>query len=167
MDAPKRFRIRITSGGHEGRYVGARISGGLANAPGLRESPPVNPPGVRFSLYTQERPATEYVEGGTREIESGLRMLGYEYELVEVSSGGSQLLMSFEDGIRAEALRAKGRYPGFGSAIDKLLADFKARQVKGDFQKWDWDMITEAFHEAVKRKCVKTRPSKGRKRGTK
>jgi hypothetical protein len=165
-DAPKRFRIRIKCGEHKGRYVGARISS-FVNAPVLRDSPPVNPPGMRFALYTQERPATEYFEGTTREIESGLRMLGYEYELVEVSTGGSLPLVSFEDGIRAEALRAKSRYPCFGSAIDKVLADFKARQVKGDFQEWDWNMITEEFHSALNRKCVKPRPSKVRKRRSK
>jgi hypothetical protein len=166
-DAPKRFRIRIKSGEHKGRYVGARIGGGLVNTPGLRDNPPVTPPGMQFSLYTHERPATEYVEGRTREIESGLRMLGYECELVEVSSGGSEPPMSFGDGIRAEALRAKGHYPGFGSVVDKVLADFKARQLKGDFQGRDWNMITEEFNEAVKRKCVKSRPSKVRKRRTK
>ena len=165
-DAPKRFRIRIKSGEHKGRYVGPRM-GGMVTAPGLRDNPLVNPPGVRFSLYRQEGSATEYFQWKTREIESGLRMLGYEYELVEVSSGGSQPLVSFEDGIRAEAIRANSRYPGFGSTIDKVQADFKARQVKGDFQGWDRNMITEEFHNAVNRKCVKPRPSKGRKRRTK
>ncbi len=34
-DAPKRFKIRITSGEHKGRYVGVRFGGGLVTNPEL------------------------------------------------------------------------------------------------------------------------------------
>ncbi len=75
--------------------------------------------------------------------------------------------MSFEEGIQTEAFRAKRNHPGFDKTIDRVTEDFKSRQVKGEFQGWDWSMISEDFHEAVQRKCVKTRPFKSDKRWNK
>jgi hypothetical protein len=75
--------------------------------------------------------------------------------------------MSFEDELRTEALRAKANHPGFDRTIDKIVEDFRARQAKGEFEKWDWNMIAEDFHTAVRRKCVRTRPFKSSKRGRK
>lgn len=76
--------------------------------------------------------------------------------------------MSFEDGIRTEASRAKKAHPGFDRTIDRVTEDFRNRQAKGEFQEgWDWNMIAEEFHNAVSRKCVKSRPFKSSKRGSK
>jgi hypothetical protein len=57
--------------------------------------------------------------------------------------------MSFEDELRTEALRAKANHPGFDHAIEKIVEDFQARQAKGEFEQWYWNMIAEEFHTAV------------------
>ena len=75
--------------------------------------------------------------------------------------------MSFEDELRTEALRAKANHPGFDRMIDKISEDFQVRKAKGEFEKWYWDMIAEEFHKAVSRKCIKRRPFKSSKRGSK
>jgi hypothetical protein len=75
--------------------------------------------------------------------------------------------MSFEDELRKEALRAKVKYPGFDHAIDKVVEDFQARKADGEFEIWYWGMIAEEFHNAVSRKCIKRRPFKSSKRGSK
>jgi len=75
--------------------------------------------------------------------------------------------MSFEDGLRTEVLRAKQAHPGFDWTTGKIAEDFQARKDKGEFEGWDWSMIAEDFHTAVKRKCVKRRPFKSSKRSSK
>jgi hypothetical protein len=75
--------------------------------------------------------------------------------------------MSFEDELRTEALRAKANHPGFDRVIDRIAEDFQNRKDKGEFEKWDWNMIMDDFLTAVGRKCVRTRPFKSSKRGSK
>src|ERR1700683_772106 len=87
--------------------------------------------------------------------------------LVGSSVGGKIRRMSFQDELRAEALRAKANHPGFDRAIDPIVEDFQARKVKGEFENWDWYMIAEEFHSAVGRKCAKRRLFKSSKRGRK
>ena len=83
-DAPKRFRIRITSSEAKGRYVGPRFGGGLVTDPDLQKNPSLNVPGLKHSLYAQEGAATEFFEGNTAKVQAELKALGYESELVEV-----------------------------------------------------------------------------------
>lgn len=75
--------------------------------------------------------------------------------------------MSFEDGMRTEAIRAKADHPGFDRVIDKIVEDFQNRKDEGEFEKWDWNMIMDDFLTAVRRKCVRTRPFKSSKSGRK
>lgn len=75
--------------------------------------------------------------------------------------------MSFEDGIRTEALRAKRKHPGFDRTIDRVTEEFKERHAAAEFQGWDWSMIAEEFHNAVEQKCIKRRPFKSDKRQSK
>lgn len=75
--------------------------------------------------------------------------------------------MSFEDGMRAEVLRAKANHPGFDRVIDRIAADFQHRKDGDEFEKWDWNMIMDDFLTAIRRKCVRTRPFKSSKRGRK
>lgn len=75
--------------------------------------------------------------------------------------------MSFEDGIRTEALRAKEKHPGFDKTIDRVKEEFSGRHADAEFKGWDWSMIAEEFHNAVDRKCVKRRPFKSSKRKSK
>ena len=77
----KRFRIRITSGGERGRYVGPRF-GGYGSNPEVQKNPPVNVPG--YGLWEQEAVATEFFDGNASYVQAEMRALGYDTELVEV-----------------------------------------------------------------------------------
>jgi hypothetical protein len=63
--------------------------------------------------------------------------------------------MSFEDGMRNLADRAKRDRPGFDRTIDGIARDFMARSTQGEFSGWDFNMISENFLEAVQTKCLK------------
>jgi hypothetical protein len=75
-------RIRITSGDYKGRYIGLPVGSGLVTK--LQKNPPVNVPGTRYGLYVQEKAATEFSEGNVGAVQTDLKALGYESELVEV-----------------------------------------------------------------------------------
>lgn len=82
LNAIKRYRIRIVSGNHKGRYVGLQFGGGMMTNPEMRRNPPVNVPG--YGLHAQEAAATQFFEGKTGKVETELRALGYSTELVKV-----------------------------------------------------------------------------------
>jgi hypothetical protein len=77
-------RIRITSGDYKGRYIGLPVGSGWVTNPVAQSNPPVNVPGTKYGLVAQERAATEFSEGNVEAVQSDLKALGYESELVEV-----------------------------------------------------------------------------------
>jgi hypothetical protein len=83
MEAPKRYRVRITSGLEQGRYVGLRFGCGMVTNPAMQQNPPVNV--ADYGLWAQERTATVSFEGPARTIQADLKALGYDSELVEVA----------------------------------------------------------------------------------
>ncbi len=80
----KLLRIQITSGEHTGRYVGPNTAGGLITNPELQKNREVKVPGINYSLYVQESPATKFFEGKAQDVQAELKQLGYESELVAV-----------------------------------------------------------------------------------
>jgi hypothetical protein len=76
------MEIRITSGDYKGRYIGLPVGSVLVT--NLRKNSPVNVPGTRYGLYAQEQAATKFSEGNVGGVQSDLKALGYESELVEV-----------------------------------------------------------------------------------
>jgi hypothetical protein len=85
LPPPKRYRIRITSGQHAGRYVGARFGGGYVSNPDVIKNPALNVDGARFALWTQESGAMRFFEGKPEAVQAELNTLGYQSELVEVA----------------------------------------------------------------------------------
>ena len=77
-------RIRITSGDYKGRYVGLPVGSGWDANPVAQTNPPVNVPGTRYGVYAQEKAATKFSEENVEVVQSDLKALGYESELVEV-----------------------------------------------------------------------------------
>lgn len=83
MESPKRYRVRITSGPEQGRYVGLRFGRGMVTNPAMQQNPPVNVPD--YGLWAQERAATVSFEGPARTVQADLKPFGYDSELVEVA----------------------------------------------------------------------------------
>jgi hypothetical protein len=79
----KAFIIRISSGEYEGRYVGARFSGGLVANSELSNNPPINPPGLEYGLWVQEESATRFFERNAEPTLTALNKLGYKAELLK------------------------------------------------------------------------------------
>jgi hypothetical protein len=77
----KRYRIRITSGDWNGRYVGLSFAGGLVTNPEVQQNPPANIPG--YGLWIQERAATQFFEAKAVSVQAELNALGYSSELIE------------------------------------------------------------------------------------
>jgi hypothetical protein len=77
-------RIRITSGDYKGRYIGLPVGSGWGTNPVVQKNPPVNVAGTRYGVYSQEQAATEFSEGNVGAVQTDLKALGYESELVEV-----------------------------------------------------------------------------------
>jgi hypothetical protein len=80
----KAFTVRITSGEYAGRYVGMRFGGGLVTNPEVQKNPPVNPPGVDYGLWAQEKAATRFFEKNAEPVLVSLNKLGYKAELIKV-----------------------------------------------------------------------------------
>jgi hypothetical protein len=78
------MEIRLTSGEHKGRYIGLPVGSGWATNPVVNKNTPVNVPGTRYGLYAQEQAATKFSEGNVGGVQSDLKALGYESELVAV-----------------------------------------------------------------------------------
>ena len=78
------MEIRITSGDYKGRYIGLPVGSGWAANPVVQKNPPVNVPGTRYGVYAQEKAATKCSEGNVGAVQTDLKALGYESELVEV-----------------------------------------------------------------------------------
>jgi hypothetical protein len=57
---------------------------GWGRHPVVQKNPPVNVPGTRYGVYAQEKAATKFSEGNVEVVQSDLKALGYESELVEV-----------------------------------------------------------------------------------
>jgi hypothetical protein len=77
-------RIRVTSGAYKGRYIGLPVGSGWGTNPVVQKNPPVNVAGTRYGVYSQEQAATEFSEGNVGAVQTDLKALGYESELVEV-----------------------------------------------------------------------------------
>jgi hypothetical protein len=80
----KRFRIKLTSGEHAGRYVGQSVGGGLVANPEMQSDPPLDIHGTNYGSYAQEQGAIQFFEHGADEAFVKLRALGHELELIEV-----------------------------------------------------------------------------------
>jgi hypothetical protein len=74
------MEIRLTSGRYKGRYIGLPVP----NDSDTKKKSPVNLPGTRYGLYEQEQAATKFSEENVGAVQSDLKALGYESELVEV-----------------------------------------------------------------------------------
>ena len=57
-------------------------SGWDAN-PVAQSNPPVNVPGTRYGVYAQDKATTKFSEKNVSAVQSDLKALGYESELVE------------------------------------------------------------------------------------
>ena len=77
-------RIRITSGDYKGRYIGLPVGSGWGTNPVVQSNPTVNVPGTKYGFVAQEQAATEFSEGNVVAVQTDLKALGYESELVEV-----------------------------------------------------------------------------------
>lgn len=75
------MKIRIAAGEHKGRYVGQNFYG-LRTNPELLASPEVKLPGTPYSLFTQEQVANNYLDEKARQVQTELKALGLESELV-------------------------------------------------------------------------------------
>jgi hypothetical protein len=60
------------------------VGSGWGANPVVQKNPPVNVAGTRYGVYSQEQAVTEFSEGNVGAVQSGLKALGYESELVEV-----------------------------------------------------------------------------------
>jgi hypothetical protein len=80
----RRFRIRITSGQYQGRYVGPNSGGTVMATPEQIANREVKVPGTRYCLYAQMRDATECLQGNAEAAQKQLKNLGYDSELVPV-----------------------------------------------------------------------------------
>jgi hypothetical protein len=80
----KRFRIKLTSGEHAGRYAGQSLSGGLVANPEMQSDPPLDIDSTNYGSYAQEEVAIQFFEHGAHEAFVKLRALGHELELIEV-----------------------------------------------------------------------------------
>jgi hypothetical protein len=80
----KRFRIKLTSGEHVGRYVGQSLGGGLVANPEMQSNPPLDIHGTNYGSYAREQGAIQFFEHGAHEASVKLRALGHELELIEV-----------------------------------------------------------------------------------
>jgi hypothetical protein len=78
------YRIRITTGELAGRFVGQNIGGGLITNKELQANREVKVPGTKYSLYVQEGGAMQFFEHAAPAVQSELKKLGYETELVAV-----------------------------------------------------------------------------------
>jgi hypothetical protein len=78
------MEIRLTSGDYKGRYIGLPVGSGWDTNPVVQKNPPVNVPGTRYGVYAQEKAATKFSEENVSAVQSDLKALGYESELVEV-----------------------------------------------------------------------------------
>jgi hypothetical protein len=61
---------------------GVLVGSGWDTNPVMQKNPPVNVPGTRYGVYSQEQAATEFSEGNVGAVQSDLMALGYEWELV-------------------------------------------------------------------------------------
>jgi hypothetical protein len=80
----RRFRIRITSGRHEGRYVGLNSGETVVTTSEPTPAREIKVPGTRYSLYEHLRDATECLAGSAGTTQKQLKNLGYDSELVPV-----------------------------------------------------------------------------------
>jgi hypothetical protein len=80
----KAFIIRINSGEYEGRYIGMRFDGGLVANLEIQNNPPVNPPGLKYSLWVQEESAIRFFERNAEPALKALNELGYKVGLIKV-----------------------------------------------------------------------------------
>jgi hypothetical protein len=80
----KRFRIKLTSGDHAGRYVGQSLGGGLVANPEIQKDPPLDIHGTNYGSHAQEEGAIQFFEHGAHEAFVKLRALGHELVLIEV-----------------------------------------------------------------------------------
>ncbi len=78
------MEIRITSGDYKGWYIGLPVGSGWGANPVAQNNPPVNVPGTRYGVYPQEKAATKFSDGNVEVVQSDLKALGYESELVDV-----------------------------------------------------------------------------------
>jgi len=84
-EAPKHYRIRITSGAEAGRYVGMSFGGGYVSNPEVLKNPPVNVPGSGYGLWAQQRGATVFINADAADsAQKVLKALGYTSELETV-----------------------------------------------------------------------------------
>lgn len=88
-----RYKIRITSGEHAGRYLGAYVGGGLVTNPEARDNPDVMARGKRYSLLASERGHTIFADNDeVTHIVADLRRQGYEAELIDTHDPNADTL---------------------------------------------------------------------------
>ena len=81
-----RYRIRITSGQHTGRYVGSNLGSGLMTESELIVGREERVPGTAYSMYAKMRSSGEYLQGHAEVVQTQLKNLAYDSEFVGVDA---------------------------------------------------------------------------------
>jgi hypothetical protein len=117
----RRFRIRITSGPHAGRYVGSGDRVVMTPEPTARRE--VKVPGTRYCLYEQMRDAAESFKGNAEIAQKQLKNLGYDSELLPVDVLDSLLGLSlFVQNVEERILRScKAKFAESNSDLVQLF----------------------------------------------
>jgi hypothetical protein len=88
-----RYKIRITSGEHAGRYLGAYFAGGLVTNPEAQDNPNVVARGQRYSLLASERGHTMFADNDeVTHIVADLQRQGYGAELIDTHDPNADTL---------------------------------------------------------------------------
>jgi hypothetical protein len=77
------FRLLVSGGEHEGRYVGRNILGARVN-PELLKTPEFPLPGTEYSLFVQRQAASHLSEWKALQVQGLLRTLGIQVVLETV-----------------------------------------------------------------------------------
>jgi hypothetical protein len=132
-----RYKIRITSGEHAGRYLGVYVGGGLVTNPEARDNPNVMARGQRYSLLASERGHTMFADNDeVRHIVADLQRQGYGAELIDTHDPNA-------DTIDNRIEKAVGFYlmPGKNIAAGTTVFDLNGNALRkatpADIQKWN------------------------------
>jgi len=88
-----RYKIRIASGEHAGRYLGAFVGGGLVTNPEARDNPDVMTRGKRYSLVASEGGHTMFADNDeVTRIIADLQRQGYGAELIDTHDPNADTL---------------------------------------------------------------------------
>lgn len=135
-----RFEIRIISGEHAGRYLGAYVGGGLVTNPEARDNPDVTVLGKRYSLLATEKGHTVFADSeDTKQIIAELKKQGYDAELIDTHDKNADTLSNRVEKEVGFSLRPDGNPPTVVDLNDTVLR----KATLDDIKKWNetWNRI--------------------------